>query len=398
MKRRYREGDWFAVPLGSGREVVGVIARQDRSRLFGYFFALGAEAPVRARLEALQPSDALWRGCFLGDGLEDRRWRVIAKTLAWNAERWPLPPSLANGVEAVPAARFEPASLIETRLRGTTDAFSVREIRSPLDVTELPATLAPSGRVQFSASLDAADMDVLVAFLHSHPGVELRIHGHAREPFDASILARFAGVKRLVFDVAVPTLDALEPLAPYLETLTLGRRLSAPFAPPVLPHVRRLELHAKALRENACAALPALRTLVLVDTPMDDLSAVSSFTELEQLAVRFGSCASADFVAGLAHLQHLELRGLRGLHALPAVGELPVLRTLVLAALPQIRDLRPVIGARALERVEILAMEQLRVEDLHCLRELVPKASFAIDIGGRRKNREVYRWLGTSLP
>src|SRR5262249_58700798 len=38
MAARYREGDWFAVPLGDGRYVLGRIARHHRATVLGYFF------------------------------------------------------------------------------------------------------------------------------------------------------------------------------------------------------------------------------------------------------------------------------------------------------------------------------------------------------------------------
>jgi len=88
VKRRYKAGDWFVAPLPSGRAVTGIIARSAASRLFGYLFR---GIVPREQLPELRPGDALWSGLFKARAIEDHRWRVVATSLRFERERWPLP-------------------------------------------------------------------------------------------------------------------------------------------------------------------------------------------------------------------------------------------------------------------------------------------------------------------
>lgn len=382
MKRRYKEGDWFAVPLAAGREAVGIIARADRSRLYGYFFAS----------ERREPADAFWRGFFRGDGLEDARWRRLSRLDGFTRERWPLPPGPAASFEAIPDARFEPAALIERRLRGVADALAIREVRSPLDRTRFESA-SPAVRLQYSEPLDEADLDALARAVRARPQSGLRVHGFRRHAFDPAQLARFAAVRHLHLDVALPSFDVLGALAPHLESLVVGPRAGAAFDPPPLPRLRALELHGAALSRAALRRLPSLRALTLVDSPLRDLGALAG-AELERLIVRYGDCDDVAAIVDCANLRELDLRGLRGVRSLPPLGALARLQTLAIADLPNVTDLRPVVESSTLARIEIDAMAHLAVNDLYVLRELRALASAEIDIGGRRKNREVYRALG----
>jgi hypothetical protein len=292
----------------------------------------------------------------------------------------------------MPSARFESAALVEARLRGLREGLAVRELRSPLDASEL-ARVPPAGRVQFGSPLTAQDVGALAALLSARPDLELRVHGFSREPFDATVFAQFRGLRRLVLDVRVPSLDVLTPLAATLESLTVGRRAGVPFKPPELPRLTSLELHHVAIPAFARSRLPALCRLALVDTVQGDLEPVASLANLESLVVRYGACSDAAAIPALSRLQFLELRGLRELGSLPPLDGLAALRSIVLAALPRIVDLRALATAPALESVEVFAMGHLGVNDLDALREVRRLCHVSVDIGGRRKNREVYRRL-----
>jgi len=96
MKRLiYREGSWFAVPLGGGGYSVGVVARMaPRGRIVcGYLFGPRREfPPALAEFSLLRPNDAI-RCLRLGDlGLINGEWPVIGELPEWRREEWPIPP------------------------------------------------------------------------------------------------------------------------------------------------------------------------------------------------------------------------------------------------------------------------------------------------------------------
>ncbi|MDQ2872790.1 MAG: hypothetical protein M3R35_06645 [Candidatus Eremiobacteraeota bacterium] len=265
--------------------------------------------------------------------------------------------------------------------------LAVRELRSPFTTSIASAAHA---RVQFSAPLHGPDLADLAAYVRENPAVELRLHGGA--PFNAALIERFAGLRRLVLDVETISFDALAAVADSLEYLAVGRRVRGPFRAPALPHLRELELHGSAIDAAAVARLPALRSLVLSGGTPESLTAITG-VPLRSLAIRFGAFAEVTSVAVQERLQHLELRGLPSLRSIPPMRGLAALRSLTLAGLPLVGDVLEVLEAPALERLEIDGMPHLLVFDLYCLRQLKTLSSVAIDIGGRRKNREVYRAL-----
>lgn len=94
-KQKYREGDWFAVPLDSGKYALGLIARSTRkspSISFGYFFGPArGSVPLLSDLEGLQLGDAIWLSQFGNGGLHDRTWLVLGQSPDWNRADCPMP-------------------------------------------------------------------------------------------------------------------------------------------------------------------------------------------------------------------------------------------------------------------------------------------------------------------
>ncbi|MFB9923906.1 Imm26 family immunity protein [Amycolatopsis halotolerans] len=94
-KQKYREGDWFAVPLESGKYAVGLIARSTKkshSIFFGYFFGPArAAVPSLSDIEGLRPDDAIWLSQFGDIGLHDGTWPVLGQSPGWDRADWPMP-------------------------------------------------------------------------------------------------------------------------------------------------------------------------------------------------------------------------------------------------------------------------------------------------------------------
>ncbi|HKU68134.1 MAG TPA: hypothetical protein VJP85_10190 [Candidatus Baltobacteraceae bacterium] len=424
MKRRYKQGDWLRVPLGGGSDALGIIARMCRSRLFGYFFAVpSSHEPAHDELRGLRWQDAIAALLFGGAPLEEARWDVVATSLAFDPQAWPLPFFASRGAfgdtwtqvrydpqtlqiverrlidaqnaSSLPDARFAEAEDVErflrARIAGETvaSAHSVLEVRSPLEPQRLRAA-ANGGRVQFSTPLAAADLDRLAAFVDANPQTALRVHGF-RHGFDASQLARFTLLRELILEVQdVQHAGALRDMQS-LRTLRLGRmRINLQFLD-ALTNLQRLQLHGTRGSLEAVLQLPALESLLLESTEPLDFHALQSARSLQTLVLAHGRY-DVRAIDALPHLRRLELRALDA-YELPPPSRFASLEDLHLHALAHISDLQPIADAPALRRLRITAMPHLNVRDFEPIRRCAGLQTLNVEIGSRTKEREIYRLI-----
>lgn len=92
-KLPYREGDWFAVPLGDGHYALGIAARvAGNGGVIGYFFGPRYDhIPVAEEIQDLSPAQAVLVANFGDLGLIKGQWPVIFRPADWNKEEWPMP-------------------------------------------------------------------------------------------------------------------------------------------------------------------------------------------------------------------------------------------------------------------------------------------------------------------
>jgi Immunity protein 26 len=92
-KVKYREGDWFAVPLRDGGFAVGLIARANPGGvLLGYFFGpLRSEVPRLEDVAGLRPGDAVLVGKFGHLGIVQGKWPLLGRLDGWDRRDWPTP-------------------------------------------------------------------------------------------------------------------------------------------------------------------------------------------------------------------------------------------------------------------------------------------------------------------
>jgi hypothetical protein len=92
-KVKYREGDWFAVPLRDGGFATGIIARANpKGVLLGYFFGPKREAvPSLDEVAELNPGDAILVRKFGHLGLTGGTWPVIGRFENWDRSQWTMP-------------------------------------------------------------------------------------------------------------------------------------------------------------------------------------------------------------------------------------------------------------------------------------------------------------------
>jgi hypothetical protein len=424
MKRRYKKGDWLRVPLGGGYDALGIIARMCRSRLFGYFFAVpSSQRPTHDELLARKPQDALVALLFGAAPLEDARWELIATSLRFDEQAWPLPLFASRGAfgdtwtqirydantlqiverrrvdaqtaEPLSDARFAGAEELENVLRAkiagrtTLGRESILEVRSPIDPDALRA-IEYGGRLQFSTPLHAADLDVLAAFIDARPDVALRVHGF-RHGFDAQQLTRYTSLRELLLDVRVlQHAGALGELHSLRGLRIGGSRVDLQFLR-FLTALRKLELQRTRGALEAVSKLPALQMLVLESTAPIEFAALRSAASLQTVVLAHGDY-NVDAIAAFKQLRHLELRTL-DTHVLPPLSGLEKLEELRLHALAQIDDLRPIAGAPALQRLFVTAMPHLNVRDFAFLQQCAGLRHVTVEIGSRTKEREIYRLM-----
>jgi hypothetical protein len=92
-KVKYREGDWFAVPLRCGGFGVGLIGRANPGGvLLGYFFGPPrSEVPKLEDVAGLRPGDAMLVGKFGHLGIVQGKWPLLGRLDGWDRRDWPTP-------------------------------------------------------------------------------------------------------------------------------------------------------------------------------------------------------------------------------------------------------------------------------------------------------------------
>ena len=87
----YREGDWFAVPLGDTKHALCRIARHHQGIVFVYVFAPALDRPpTLADAAGLTASDSLTQMLVSHLDLRDGAWPVLGQEEGWDPTAWPL--------------------------------------------------------------------------------------------------------------------------------------------------------------------------------------------------------------------------------------------------------------------------------------------------------------------
>lgn len=89
----FREGDWFAVPIGHGFAIGLVARRPKRGTLFlGYFFGpRRAQPPPVEELRAVRAEQAHLVCRVKDSALHRGLWRVLGRREPWRRKDWPMP-------------------------------------------------------------------------------------------------------------------------------------------------------------------------------------------------------------------------------------------------------------------------------------------------------------------
>jgi hypothetical protein len=318
------------------------------------------------------------------DPIRDYRWPRLATGGAFDPARWAAPDGADRrpvGVEAVEA-------ILHERLAGR-ERVVVYDARTPL-VERRFEILREGGRLRVSSALNRADLACVRSFLDAHREVELELDSAAGESTAAVLLGAERGAVRFRGDVSALLAAVAQPGS--LRSLDLVA--AGPFSAKLLrrfPALRSLGLRGAVRDLDALRALTVLERLAIADLPTQPLGVLTNMPSLRELR--------------LAHLEGFEPRELAGgsllalglrslpLHSLEWLATSPSLETLELDDLPLVTSVHPIAALAALRRLTIARMPQLSVRDCAPLNDLPALVAVTVDIGGRRKSREVYRAL-----
>ncbi|HVA27181.1 MAG TPA: hypothetical protein VNF68_03325 [Candidatus Baltobacteraceae bacterium] len=344
MKLPYRVGDSFELPLGTGESIAATIVACNHHvvEIAVADLALRAydEALVLHRWQTCHPGPSSFDFAPLGRYAQDDR--VVG---AAHAER-----IVAAHLGKV---AFEDAALAVYEISdGVTSAW----------LEELPH----GALLSWTRPLTPEALERVRAHAASRAGVQLQLRGAA-----AAQAAAFADVRLGALTLAGSCATAMR-----FERIT-ELTIDAPFEQSALaeafPNVRFLRVAAGAKRI--------------------DFHAIAKASNLERLDCSHVSAeigATLEPLATLPSLRALRLARVEGLHTLRGIEGLPLLDTLCVEH-QHLDTLAPLPACTSLEQLELLGMWQYTIGELAWIHALPRLFRTEIDIGGRRKNLELYR-------
>ncbi|MBV8490768.1 MAG: hypothetical protein JO199_09600 [Candidatus Eremiobacteraeota bacterium] len=377
MKREYREGDWFLVPLPDGRTVAGIVTAAARTVSSGYFF----------REPANSPEGALGAYRFFDEALHEERWPVVRAQPGFERAAWP----------AIDGDPVEPRCLqtfLAARLEGrqpARDRLTVWDVREPVDTRRFERLPAEGTvRLQWRLPLTAQSLDAVSRAAAARGCIAVRLYGDAME--QTAPVAMLPPVRALALEAQrIPDSAGSFPHATALAFDGVPSRLAALVAGS--PHVKRISVDARGGRLDVAAFAGAER-LERVDVANADIvgaAQLSLVPVLRTLELRETSVDDVGAVVRNATLEALRLRAIPNLRSLEALRGHTRLKMLALENLTRVDDVAPLATLQQLTSLTLTGMWQLHPDNVAFLADLPNLRSLALDIGGRRKNVEIYR-------
>lgn len=378
MKRPYREGDWFGVPLGDGRFAFGLVTHGTRKAISGSFFGPDGEP--------------LWSGRFSDKALSEWRWPLLGRRRRFLRAEWP----------ARRGSRADDPRTLERRLaalvRGECwegERYAVRDLRAPLEADVL-AALPAQAVLEWREPLPPQDLALMERHVAATGTTRVRMYARAASQAGAAAswetishlaleaahvpaqLPAFPSVRELTLDGMPPHMETLLGAFPHLQVLRVRARGAAVDARVfgAAAQLQVLDVHGSAIANaGALAEMPALRSLDLRHANVDDAGAL---LQLPLDALRLTRVARLRSLAGLC--------------------ENATLRVLSLGGLLELDELLPLAALPRLESLELCGLWQFAVGDIAFVESMPLLQRLVVDIGGRRKNLEIYRRRPFAFP
>ena len=177
--------------------------------------------------------------------------------------------------------------------------------------------------------------------------------------------------------------------AAQIDALTIGVAVDA--WPVALPNIRRLTLDARCEMRGLAEAFPNLERLRIGDGVRSfDAHHLVRMQNLIELDVAHVQVERVDALAALPRLRALRLAHIAHLRTLEPLEGI-ALEVLAIEALPALEPPAALRACTSLEQIELRAMWQWTIEECAWLFDLPNLVRVEADIGGRRKNVELYR-------
>jgi hypothetical protein len=270
----------------------------------------------------------------------------------------------------------------------SASSLSVRDLRSPLNAAAL-AGLAPDARIQWRRPLESMDVGIAAAWLNERPNAALRLYGAAAEQLWA--LPRGAVPGRIELDCSRLSEKSRYAIESVTDLTLFGIRDRDP--EPVLaafPRVRTLTVRGRGevVPATAFTVVPQLRFLELRSLRLSRASRLPPLDALDLANVDAGDVRP---VLQLADLRGLAMRDIPALRSIGAVAHHPTLRFLRIANGLHLDSLQPIATMERLESLDLSGLWQFGLDDLAFLSSMPSLRALRVDIGGRRKNVEIYK-------
>ena len=358
MKRPYREGDWFAVPHGDGKYTPGIV-RGTRNIVSGTIFGTSFDRiPTYEDVVAYAASDGIWHGSMSDRALVLERWPVIASRGSFDPTVWPT--ALRTDRIATP--------LVLERLVATgifpRERQMLRELLIDPD-TALLDGLDAQTTLGWRRPLAPDSIDAIAMWLAAQPKASVRLQRGALQQ-----LPSLANVNAL-------------------HHLHIGRG-ELP-AIPVFDNVRALSLERPMSLEVIVASFPELRALRIAGggAPID-LRTLSRLSHLRVLDCAGGTLEHVGALGSFPALEALRLYRTDGWSRVDEIAD-SALRALTIDYAIALRTLEPLGRMASLRQLDLRGMWQFQLPDMEWIFACGSLERVSVDIGGRRKNVELYR-------
>ncbi|HVS45307.1 MAG TPA: hypothetical protein VMS32_01430 [Verrucomicrobiae bacterium] len=355
MKRPYRPGDLFAVPLPDGTTASGIVMEMaGRAPLLAFFDVRGAPWFV-ARVDD-RPLAVL-------------RWPITGRDTSRRVER------------ALTSDRIEAPEIMERRIHalhaGTTwrrPRVVVRNLRAPFDEDAFK-DFPDDGWIQWRDVLGKEDRERVAQWLAGHPRVGVRLYGRAVER-DLGIVQSFESLQRAAVQVGD---DAIQDSG---DAVGVFRSLK---------HLAELSLEGVPgdLSGMFLTTIQRLRIVARADETIDaaDLLAAGNLTSIACFGAKVDN---VELFRAMPLLRALQLTRTPGVKSLAWLSRSNVTH-LTLEGLTHVDDLSPLATMAHLEHLTIRGMWQFGVDQYDWIDRCARLRGLSIDAGARRKTIEIYR-------
>jgi hypothetical protein len=364
--RDYESGDWFAVPLGDGRFADTLVVRY---------------APRVAAAHVFSPAgDLLWAARVYDRPIRERRWARVRAPRQIGFAALPMPNGYALDPRIFEAAV---AKLLggEALIRSRVCAY---DLQPPFDAARI-LSMPPDAIVQWRRQISSDDLQIVARAIEVHPETTIRLYGQAGAQIDEVSRA----VRALRWHLDAVAFSKQRTAIESARELTLDARPGGLLG---FPNLERLSirLHGEDLDAVALLGAPKLRSVTISGGSVKNANAFGAKELLEKLDLVDVTLDDVDAVMQLEHLRALRLKRVKRVTSLAALANHPQLQYLALEDLTHVDDLRPLVQIPQLESLELTGAWQFGVGDLALVTEMPGLQRLRVDIGGLRKNAEIY--------